>query len=50
MKRVAEHCDRPMEWVRREMVHLRVFDAALSEPRPFELPIEMITTIFEHVK
>ena len=50
MKRVAEHCDWSMEWIRRKMVHLRVFNAALSEPRSLELPVEMIATIFENMK
>src|SRR5271165_4688708 len=32
------------------MVHLRILHAALREPRLLKLPVEMIATIFKHMK
>jgi hypothetical protein len=49
VQRIAQQSQWSKERISGQMVHSRVFYAALRESGPLKLPIKMIATIFEHV-
>ena len=49
MQRIALQSQWSKERISGQMVHFRVFYAALRESGLLKLPIEMTATIFEHV-